>query len=335
MKHNGTILLGHGSGGILSHKLIKDEFAARLGNGSPLDDAAVIGIGDTRCAFTTDSFVVDPLFFPGGDIGKLAVCGTINDLCMMGAKPLYLSLAMILEEGFPLADLRRIVDSIATTARAADVEVVTGDTKVVARRSADKVFINTTGVGKIEDGFHLSGENAREGDAILINGTVGDHGIAILSKRAEVSLGESLQSDCAPLNELLGVLKPWAPAIHVLRDPTRGGVATTLNEIAGQSNVGIELEEQKIPVAEAVTAACELLGFDPLYLASEGRMLVFVEGRHADGVLAAMRLHPLGRGASCIGHVVAPHAPEVILNTSAGGRRIIDMLAGEQLPRIC
>ncbi len=337
MNKNGMILLGHGSGGLLSHTLIKELFLANFRNGQPrpLDDAAVLGIDGSRYAFTTDSFVVDPLFFPGGDIGKLAVCGTINDLCMMGARPMYLSLAMIIEEGFPMAALRRIVDSIATTARSSNVEIITGDTKVVAKGSADKLFITTTGFGVIGDGFRLSGINAEDGDKILINGTIGDHGIAVLSQRADLRFETEIQSDCAPLNKLLDMLRPLAPNIHVLRDPTRGGVATTLNEIAEQSNVGIELDEQTLPIAEGVRAACELLGYDPLYVANEGKMLLFIESREADAALAILRGHPLGRGAACIGHVTNSHATRVVLNTSTGGRRIIDMLAGEQLPRIC
>jgi hydrogenase expression/formation protein HypE len=331
------ILLGHGSGGLLSHTLIKELFVSNFRNGKPrpLDDAAVFDVNGSRCAFSTDSFVVDPLFFPGGDIGKLAVCGTINDLCMMGARPMYLSLAMIIEEGFPLAELRRIVDSITVTALSAKVEIITGDTKVVAKGSADKLFINTTGFGVIEDGFRLSGALAKDGDKILINGTIGDHGIAVLSQRADLQFETEIQSDCAALNELLDVLRPVAPSIHVLRDPTRGGVATTLNEIAEQSNVGIELDEPTLPIAEGVRAACELIGYDPLYVANEGKMLLFIENRKAEDALAILRAHPLGRRAACIGRVTSSHATQVVLNTAAGGRRIIDMLAGEQLPRIC
>jgi hydrogenase expression/formation protein HypE len=331
------ILLGHGSGGLLSHTLIKELFVSNFRNGKPrpLDDAAVFDVNGSRCAFSTDSFVVDPLFFPGGDIGKLAVCGTINDLCMMGARPMYLSLAMIIEEGFPLAELGRIVDSITVTALSAKVEIITGDTKVVAKGSADKLFINTTGFGVIEDGFRLSGALAKDGDKILINGTIGDHGIAVLSQRADLQFETEIQSDCAALNELLDVLRPVAPSIHVLRDPTRGGVATTLNEIAEQSNVGIELDEPTLPIAEGVRAACELIGYDPLYVANEGKMLLFIENRKAEDALAILRAHPLGRNAACIGRVTSSHSAQVVLNTSAGGRRIIDMLAGEQLPRIC
>lgn len=331
------ILLGHGSGGLLSHTLIKELFVSNFRNGKPrpLDDAAVFDVNGSRCAFSTDSFVVDPLFFPGGDIGKLAVCGTINDLCMMGARPMYLSLAMIIEEGFPLAELRRIVDSITVTALSAKVEIITGDTKVVAKGSADKLFINTTGFGVIEDGFRLSGALAKDGDKILINGTIGDHGIAVLSQRADLQFETEIQSDCAALNELLDMLRPVAPSIHVLRDPTRGGVATTLNEIAEQSNVGIELDEPTLPIAEGVRAACELIGYDPLYVANEGKVLLFIENRKAEDALAILRAHPLGRNAACIGRVTSSHSAQVVLNTSAGGRRIIDMLAGEQLPRIC
>lgn len=337
MTNNGMIMLGHGSGGLLSHALIKELLVARFQNGQPrpLDDAALFDVRGTRCAFSTDSFVVDPLFFPGGDIGKLAVCGTVNDLCMMGARPLYLSLAMIIEEGLPVADLERVVDSIALTARSAHVEVITGDTKVVAKGNADKLFITTTGVGIVEDAFSLSGANAREGDAILINGTIGDHGIAVLSQRVDSFFTTGVSSDCAALNEILELLAPVAPSIHVLRDPTRGGVATTLNEIAEQSSIGIELDESALPVNQGVRAACELLGFDPLYIANEGKMLLCVEQQSVDVVLEILSKHSLGKNAARIGHVTTSHPAQVVLNTAAGGRRIIDMLAGEQLPRIC
>lgn len=337
MSKSGMIMLSHGSGGLLSHTLVKELFVARFqtGHPRPLDDAAVIDVRGTRCAFSTDSFVVDPLFFPGGDIGKLAVCGTVNDLCMMGARPMYLSLAMIIEEGLPVEDLARVVDSIALTARSAHVEVVTGDTKVVARGSADKLFITTTGFGIVAETFCPSGADAKDGDVILINGTIGDHGIAVLSQRVGSFHTPGISSDCAALNEVLELLTPVAPSIHVLRDPTRGGVATTLNEIAEQSNIGIELDESALPVNEGVRAACELLGYDPLYIANEGKMLIFIEARNADAALEILRKHPLGKNAARLGCVTTLHAGQVILNTVAGGRRIIDMLAGEQLPRIC
>ncbi len=337
MKNNGTILLGHGSGGILSHTLIKETFLSRFQNQKPHqpDDAALFDAGRTRCAISTDSFVVDPLFFPGGDIGKLAVCGTVNDLCMVGARPVCLSLAVIIEEGFPVTDLDRVVDSIAVTARTANVEIITGDTKVVARGNADKLFITTTGIGIVDQRFALSGANAKSRDAILINGTIGEHGIAVLSGRLGSFVAPGVSSDCAPLNALLDLLAPVAPFIHVLRDPTRGGVATTLNEIAEQSGIGMELDECAMPVSDSVRAACELLGFDPLYLPNEGKMLLIVDQHKADAIVEILHRHPLGKNTARIGYVTESHSGDVVLNTATGGRRIIDMLAGEQLPRIC
>jgi hydrogenase expression/formation protein HypE len=333
----GRILLGHGSGGLLSHRLIKDVLVSRFENGTPLplDDAGIFTVGDHRLAFSTDSFVVDPLFFPGGDIGTLAVCGTINDLCMMGARPLYLSLALIIEEGFPIAELQRIVESIRSTSRKTGVGILTGDTKVVAKGAADKLFINTSGVGVIEEGFRVSGACAKPGDVVLISGTMGDHGITVLSKREGLQFDTATQSDCASLHGLLETLKPLAPKIHVMRDPTRGGVATTLNEIAGQSNAGIDLDEAALPVTEGVRAACEMLGYDPLYVANEGKMLVVIDPSAAEEALRLMHLHPLGKNACRIGDVTSDHVPRVVLHTVTGGKRIVDMLAGEQLPRIC
>ena len=289
-----------------------------------------------RLAFTTDSYVVSPLFFPGGDIGKLAVCGTINDLAMSGATPLYLSAGFILEEGLPLADLERVVASMAATAQAAGVQIVAGDTKVVDRGKADKLFINTAGIGLVPAGVELGGDRARPGDVIILSGTIGDHGMTIMSQREGLRFTSPLESDCAPLHGLVAAMLEVAPqAIHCLRDPTRGGLTTTLNEVAGKSGVGIEIEEHAIPVRDAVRAACELLGLDPLYVANEGKLVAFVAPEAADVLLARMRAHEHGREAAIIGRVTAEHAGRVVLRTALGARRILDMLVGEQLPRIC
>ncbi len=362
------ILLAHGSGGQLSHELMERLFLRHFDNPilARLDDAAVLEARGRRqetgyvhlascilhpesgakLAFTTDSYVVSPLFFPGGDIGKLAVCGTINDLATSGATPLYLSAGFILEEGLELADLERVVASMATTAQAAGVQIVTGDTKVVDRGKADRLFINTAGVGVVPVGVELGGDQARPGDAVILSGTVGDHGMTIMSQREGLRFDSPLVSDCAPLHGLvaamLGALSPLpggegsgVRALHCLRDPTRGGLATTLNEVAGKSGVGIEIEEQAIPVRDAVRAACELLGLDPLYVANEGKLVAFVAPAVADVVLATMRTHEYGREAAIIGRVTAEHAGRVALRTPLGARRILDMLVGEQLPRIC
>jgi len=307
-----------------------------------------------RLAFTTDSYVVNPIFFPGGDIGKLAVCGTINDLAMSGATPLYLSAGFILEEGLPLADLERVVASMATTAQAAGVQIVAGDTKVVDRGEADSLFINTAGVGVVPTGVEMGGDRVQPGDAVILSGPVGDHGITVMSQREGLRFDSPLVSDCAPLHGLVAaMLNALSPpggyrnppysvgeesgvgAIHCLRDPTRGGLATTLNEVAGKSGVGIEVEECAVPVQDAVRAACELLGLDPLYVANEGKLVAFVAPTAADVVLDAMRAHEYGREAAIIGRVMAEHAGRVVLRTALGARRILNMLVGEQLPRIC
>lgn len=330
-----TILLAHGSGGELGHELVRELFVRRFANPilEPLGDAALLDFGNL--ALTTDSYVVQPLFFPGGDIGKLAVCGTVNDLAVAGAKPRYLSAGFILEEGLPLETLERVVDSMAATARAAGVEIVTGDTKVVERGAADGLFINTAGLGVVPAGLHLAPSNLRPGDQILINGSVGDHGLAVMMQREGLEFGSSLVSDCAPLNGLIAALLEAAPgAVRCLRDPTRGGLTTTLNEWA-EAGVGIEVEETAIPVREEVRAVCEMLGLDPLYAANEGKVVIAVAPQAAEAAMAALQAHPLGREAAIIGRVTAEHPGRVVLRTPLGARRVIEMLVGAQLPRIC
>ncbi len=330
------ILLAHGSGGRLAHELVERTFVVALDNPmlSQLDDSAVAEFNG-RLAFTTDSYVVSPISFPGGDIGRLAVCGTVNDLAMSGAKPLYLSLAFIIEEGLPLNDLKQVVDSVALTAREAGVSIVTGDTKVVHRGSADRLFINTAGIGIIGEGVDISGSNARPGDKVLLSGTIGDHGMAVLSVREGLGFSTTLESDCAPLNAMVADMLNACSDIRCLRDPTRGGLATTLNELAGQSGVSIRIDEGSIPVREEVRAACEMLGLDPLYIANEGKLVAIVPSGHADRVLQAIRDNPCGRGASVIGEVEAENPGRVVMNTGIGSSRIVDMLTGDPLPRIC
>jgi len=330
------IRLGHGSGGKLSHELITGIFAQSFSNDilNKMDDSAVLNV-EGKIAFTTDGFTVNPLFFPGGDIGKLAVCGTVNDLAMSGAKPLYLSTAMIIEEGFPIKELKEIVSSLQKTAETAGVTVVTGDTKVVNKSCADKIFITTTGIGIIPEGVDLSGSNAREGDKIIVSGTVGEHGIAVLSQREGLKFSVPVESDCAPLNKLVSDILNVTHKIRCLRDPTRGGLATTLNEIASQSKVSIVIDEKAIPVHEAVRAVCELLGIDPLYIANEGKLIAVVPPEFADSVLEAMRRNTYGKQAAVIGTVCSGRAGRVIMKTTLGASRIIDMLSGEMLPRIC
>jgi len=299
-----------------------------------LDDSAVIDLSG-KLAFTTDSYVVSPIFFPGGDIGRLAVCGTVNDLAMSGAKPLYLSLSLIIEEGLPQNELNEIIDSIQKTAQEAGVEIVTGDTKVVHRGSADKLFINTAGIGIIPEGVVISGSKAKPGDKIILSGTIGDHGIAVLSQREGLSFSTQLESDCAPLGGLVAEMLGASPDIHCLRDPTRGGLATTLNELAEQSGVSIRIEEERIPVREEVLAACEMLGFDPLYVANEGKLMAIVPAKDADKILKAMQENHYGTGAAIIGEVKAEHPGRVVMKTCLGASRIVDMLVGDLLPRIC
>ena len=333
-----TILLDHGSGGLASQQLISSLFLKYLDNPvlHGLEDSAVLDNYPGRIAFTTDSYVVDPIFFPGGDIGKLAVHGTINDLAMRGAKPLYLSLAIILEEGMPLDDLERIVISISEACKESGVPIVTGDTKVVPRGKGDKIFINTSGVGIVADGLEISSQMAREGDIILLSGTMGDHGITIMTRRAGISIQGKLESDTMPLHRLVQKLLEEIPgSVHTLRDPTRGGVATTLNEIATNSRLAIELREEDLPVRPQVRAACELLGLEPLYLANEGKCLVVVSPDKADAALNIMRSMPEGAEAAIIGRMVAGKPGRVVINTPIGGMRMVTSLHGQPLPRIC
>ncbi|OPX22947.1 MAG: hydrogenase expression/formation protein HypE [Planctomycetales bacterium 4484_113] len=332
------ILLAHGAGGSLMHRLIRELLLKYLDSPelAPLDDAAELRIEGDRLAFSTDSFVVKPLFFPGGDIGSLAVSGTVNDLLMKGARPAYLSLGLVLEEGLPIADLARILESIQRTSQAAEVSVVTGDTKVVPRGEADGVFINTAGIGSILPETNVGGSNARPGDAVIVSGGIGEHGIAVMTERNGLKLGGDIASDAAPLNRVvLPILERFGGAVHVLRDPTRGGVAASLNEIADASHVEIALEESAVPVREQVNAVCELLGFDPLYVPCEGRFLAVVDGAVADGVVELLRAELDCPLATRIGEVSPSDAGLVQLHTTSGGRRILDMPAGELLPRIC
>jgi hydrogenase expression/formation protein HypE len=332
-----TVLLGHGSGGKLSADLIREVFLPALKNPalSQLNDQAVVRISGTRLAITTDSFVVKPLFFPGGDIGSLAVHGTVNDLAMGGAQPLCLSAAFIIEEGFPMDDLRRVVSSMRNAAAAAGVEVVTGDTKVVEKGKGDGLFINTTGIGLVPDGVELSADLARPGDKVLLSGSIGEHGIAILAQREGLGFESTIESDSTALHTLVGDMLQVSREIRCMRDPTRGGLSSALNEIAAQSRVEIELDERAIPVREEVKGACELLGLDPLYVANEGKLIAIVDAGVADRVLQAMRSHQLGKQARLIGTVKAGDSGLVTMRTTLGTTRIVDMLAGDQLPRIC
>ena len=331
------VLLGHGSGGKMTADLIARYFLPAFRNPylDRLDDQAVLNVAGSRLAFTTDAHVVTPLFFPGGDIGMLAVNGTVNDLAMAGARPLYLSAAFILEEGFPLADLSRIVESMSAAAKNAGVLLVTGDTKVVDRGKADGCFITTSGVGIIEHDQQITAAGARPGDLVILSGAIAEHGMTIMAARAELEVESPVASDSMPLHEMVLEMLEAGAEIHCLRDPTRGGVATALNEIARQSGVGMVLEEDAILLREPVRGICELLGFDPLYVANEGKLLAIVEPRSAEGVLAAMRRRAEGRDARVIGEVVEDPERLVVLRTRVGGRRIVDMLQGDQLPRIC
>jgi len=334
---NGRVDMSHGSGGRAMAQIIEELFLAALDN--PFlrqgNDGAVLPSEPGRLVVATDAHVVSPLFFPGGDIGCLSVHGTINDVAVMGAKPLYLAAAFVLEEGFPLADLKRIVDSMAAASREAGVPVVTGDTKVVERGKGDGVFITTTGFGWLPEGSNLGGERARPGDAVLVSGSLGDHGMAIMSRRENLAFDSPIESDTAALSGLIQEMLETGADIHCLRDPTRGGLATTLNEIAGQSSVGMMLQENAIPVKPVVEAACEFLGLDPLYVANEGKLVVVCAPEDADRLLAVMRGHPLGRDAARIGVVQEDRNGFVQMETRLGGRRIVDWLSGEQLPRIC
>jgi len=331
------ILLGHGSGGKLTAQLIERTLLPALRNPilDQLDDQAVLPVAEGRLAFTTDSYVITPIFFPGGDIGELAVNGTVNDLAVGGARPLWLSLAFILEEGLALSELERVVASVGRAAERAGVTVVTGDTKVVGRGSGDKIFINTSGIGLVADGVTLGSAQVRAGDVILVSGTIGDHGMAILSARERLGLEGDLASDTAPLHQLCAAALAAFPGVHAMRDPTRGGVAATLVEIATRRKLGVEVDERAVPVKDVVRGACELLGLDPLLVANEGKLVVFVPEEGADRVLEAMRAHPLGRQSARIGRVVAEHPGFVRLVTPIGGERILDLPFGESLPRIC
>jgi hydrogenase expression/formation protein HypE len=288
-----------------------------------------------RLAFTTDTYVVSPLFFPGGDIGRLSICGTVNDLATSGAKPTYLSVAFVLEEGLAISDLQRVVESMRCAAEEAGVLIITGDTKVVPKGAADKMFINTAGIGIIPEGTCVSGSNCRPGDAIILSGTLGDHGLAVLSQREGLSFQSPIESDCAPLNQLVTAVLNACPDTHALRDPTRGGLATTLNELAHQSGVGMVIQETALPITDAVRGACEMLGFDPLYVANEGKMVVIMPSDQADRVVDAMHRSPYGKNAAIIGRVRTEHPGRVVLHTNLGTNRIVDMLSGELLPRIC
>jgi hydrogenase expression/formation protein HypE len=336
LTHHKTVVMGHGSGGRLTAQLIHDLFLPAFDNVvlRKMDDQAVLEAGGARIAFTTDSFVVTPLFFPGGNIGELAVNGTVNDLAMCGATPLYLSAAFILEEGLPMEELSAIVQSMSAAAAAAAVTIVTGDTKVVNRGSADKLFVTTTGVGIVADGVNISASNARPGDVILLSGSIADHGMAVLSKREGLEFEGEILSDTQPLHRLVAAMLA-AGEIHVLRDPTRGGLGTSLCEIASTSHAGVEIDARAVPVREQVKGACELLGIDPLFVANEGKLLAFVAPDTADAVLQAMRALPEGRESCLIGKAVAEHPGMALLKTEIGGTRVLDLPFNEQLPRIC
>jgi len=331
------ILMGHGGGGRLSADLLRKVFLPAYGNKvlAQLEDQATLDWEGGRLAFTTDAFVVKPIFFPGGDIGKLAVNGTVNDLAVGGARPLFLSAAFILEEGLPISDLERIVASMSDACRAARVTLVTGDTKVVDQGKGDKVFIATSGIGVVPDGVSLSIKAARPGDRIVLSGTIGDHGMAILSLREGIELESALESDTAPLADLAQMALRACPSIRLMRDPTRGGLASTLNEMAQASGVGVRIEEERIPLKPEVRGACEILGLDPLYVANEGKLVAVLPASDAERLMETLREHPLGRNAAVIGEVLADGPGIVRLKSRVGGERIVSLLAGEPLPRIC
>ncbi len=331
------ILLDHGSGGKMAHQLTTEILMPLFENPflAQLHDGAVFEVEKCRLAFSTDTFVVDPIFFPGGDIGDLAVNGTVNDVAMCGAVPKYLSMGLILEEGLPIADFKRVLKSVRSALDKAGVQLITGDTKVVPKGAADKIFINTSGIGVVPPGIDISSIGARPGDQIILSGTMADHGIAVLTQREGLRFESDVVSDTAPLNHMVHAILKETPHVHVLRDPTRGGVGTALNEIALQSQVGIDIEEEHLPVSPAVAGICELLGYDPIYLANEGKLLCFVPEADAEKVLATIQKDPHGQNACIIGRVTADHPGRVVMTTGIGGQRIVDMLAGEQLPRIC
>jgi hydrogenase expression/formation protein HypE len=331
------VLLAHGGGGRLSQQIVKNMIAPQFANRllDPLHDGAVFAVGGARLAFSTDSYVVSPIVFPGGDIGELAVNGTVNDLAMCGARPLYLSVAFVIEEGFAMDDLWRVIVSMKAAADKAGVALVTGDTKVVDRGKGDKIFINTSGIGVIRDGVEIGSRRAQVGDKVILSGEIAVHGIAIMSVREGLQFESPITSDTAPLNGLVESMLEVSSDIHVLRDPTRGGVASALNEIADSSGVGVHIRQDAIPLSEPVRGACEILGLDPLYVANEGKLIAFVPPRDAQNIVACMKQHPLGSRASIIGEVVADHPGTVLMRTTIGGSRVVDMLSGEQLPRIC
>ncbi len=331
------VLLDHGSGGKISHSLVTDVLLPVFDNPilADLHDGAIFELNGRRLAFTTDSYTVDPIFFPGGHIGDLAINGTVNDIAMCGGSPLYLSVGMIIEEAFPMADLERIVAGMGAAARKAGVTVVTGDTKVVPKGAADKIFINTSGIGLIPEDVDVGSTKARIGDRIIVSGTVADHGVTILTQREGLTFESTLTSDSAPLNYMVADMLALKGSVHVLRDPTRGGVGTALNEIAQKSEVAIKIVEERIPLKQEVNGICELLGFDPLYLANEGKLLVFVASHDADRMLDIIRQNEYGHDAAIIGEVVAGNPGRVYMQTRIGGTRMVDMLVGEQLPRIC
>ncbi|MFH1118640.1 MAG: hydrogenase expression/formation protein HypE [Bacteroidota bacterium] len=334
-----NILLGHGSGGRLTHNLIKDLFVKHFNNTvlKQQTDSALLNISGSELAFTTDSYIIDPIFFPGGDIGKLAVCGTVNDLAVSGAIPMYLSASFIIEEGFPIPDLETIVRSMADEANKAGVLIVTGDTKVVNRGQCDKLFINTSGIGFLDKKYKSisTGEGIKPGDKIIVNGTIADHGMAVMAARNFSNFRTDIKSDCSCLNHLIKQVLDTNSRISFMRDATRGGVATIFCELSEIINSGIEIDELKVPVSEHVRGMCELLGFDPFYVANEGKIIVIVSAEDADRVIAVMRQNEFGRQCSIVGEIVNKHKRKVVLKTSIGGRRIMDMMAGEQLPRIC
>ncbi len=331
------ILLDHGGGGKISHSLITETMLPIFDNAiiSRLDDGAIFKIEEKQLAFSTDTYVVDPIFFPGGNIGDLAVNGTVNDLAMCGAVPLYLSVGLIIEEGFPMTDLEIILNGMRIATKKAKVKVVTGDTKVVPKGAVDKIFINSSGIGLIPEHVNISGHNARPGDKVLLSGSIADHGITVLTQREGMNFDSPIVSDTAPLNHMVKRMLLACEDIHVLRDPTRGGVGTALNEIAISSKVGIRIYENTIPVKDEVSGICELLGFDPLYIANEGKLLAFIEADSADEVLKTMRKDEFGKDACIIGEVISDNPGNVFMQTRIGGTRIVDMLTGEQLPRIC
>jgi len=331
------IVLAHGSGGKMTHRLIEKMILPAFSNPllAPLHDGAVFSIGGAKLAFSTDSYVVKPIFFPGGDIGKLAVHGTVNDLAMCGARPLYLSAAFIIEEGFPMQDFWRVVQSMRDAANTAGVSLVTGDTKVVDRGKGDQIFINTSGVGIVDQGVDIRPSRAQVGDKIIVSGEIATHGIAIMSVREGLEFETEIASDTAPLNGMVEAIFGVSKNVHVLRDPTRGGVTSALAEIAESARVGIRLDQHSLPISQEVQGACEILGLDPLYVANEGKLLAIVAKDDADNILSAMRQHPLGKKAAIIGEVVDAHPGMVTMKTDIGGSRVVDMLSGEQLPRIC